>query len=1523
MRKVTKILGKVIATVVLLLIVLPVFLSLLLSINAVQNCAVRFATDLASRKLETVVRIDHVDIGIFHRLQLSGIYVEDYGGDTLLYVKHLDAFIAKYGILTDEFNLQWGKLSGGKFYLREMSDSVMNIKQIIARLQRKEQRDSKFRLSISALTVDDLEFRLEKLQHRNPTYGIDFSDMDVQHIHAVIDNFTIDGGAIGAQIEELSAREKSGFSVRDFCGRFFLVNGCIGMEDAHIVTAQSNIQIPSVSLVGNSWLDYRDYVHQVSMSVDVQNSILSSHDVAYFAPKLKAWNLLLQDIDIGFEGTVADFDADLRHMRWGERSKLCICARVHGLPHLHDTHFSVRVDDCVTNGPDVAYLKQAVTTQAFSEQLSTLLNRAGSMKCIARAEGSFDNFQSEATVTSNVGATNLTLALQTVPATLLHRIDGAMTVNELHLGKILNQQKLGSLVCDATLHGEVGSGALDARLNGAIQSLDYNNHLYDSIRFDGLLTKHSFNGGIRCNDDALKFDFQGIAGFGDDLHYDFGLNLHQADLVAMGLNHRDSLSKLAFVTEVCASGRTLDDLNGQIEFSKGRYYYNTDTLALNRLLLEGRNSSQSKSLKLNSDYLDAEFHSKTNYKTVFGYVQSSIERYIPMLSQGTHEQVNGRTSMSQLDSTSTLKVKAKHLNPLLDAIDPGLQVADNSQLTTTFNHNSNQITVTATSDYVERNRIFATKLSLNLANNSLSPHDSDSLHLDLHSDELYIGTMRLPNFFIFAGALNENMSVRAMFRDATESFSGKADVVARLQHDAQRGRTIDLSIGSTYIQKGNQCWNLYSDGISIDTAQIAIRQLTLSNASDNQEMFVNGIASRHLTDSLRIHLHNFDLSPLSQLVQSMGYNISGYADGHALVRSALRGAEITANMTLDSVNVNQLSAPPMRLVSVWDLQNNRARIMVTDREKQDTLIRGFYVPTEVRYYAEGSFPRLKMKLLDPLLQGVIANTEGEANVSLTLEGQHRQANLRGFIDVHDFATTVDYTKVPYTIPSARITVDNNRLHMQQADMFDPQGNKGSLSLDLNLQHLSNISYALTLTPRNMLVLNTEKDDNELFYGHVMASGRASINGNKAGVKMNIEASTNDNTTFCLPLSSKSNVSRVDFVTFESPKQQQADTLNILERKRLMYERKHHVKTTSGSPMDINMTLNVLPNADFQLVIDPTVGDIIKGNGEGTLNLHINPRSNIFEMYGDYTITEGSYLFTLQNIINKRFTIESGSTIQWTGEPLDAQLNINAVYKLKTSLQPLIGSSVSTGGGSNLNRAIPVECIINLSDRLSQPTVTFDVKVPTADAEYQTIVANTLNSQSAIAEQFMYLIVANSFYSDLSGSSNNLGATASAATGFELLSNQLSNWLSSDDYNVVFRYRPKSELSGDEVDFGFSKSLINNRLYVEVEGNYLIDNSQAVNQQMSNFMGEAYVTWLIDRAGTLKLKGFTQTIDRFDENQGLQETGVGIYYKEDFNNFKDLKERIKNKFRSRRKREQQSEASPVTPQDSTAIEQKKE
>ena len=545
---------------------------------------------------------------------------------------------------------------------------------------------------------------------------------------------------------------------------------------------------------------------------------------------------------------------------------------------------------------------------------------------------------------------------------------------------------------------------------------------------------------------------------------------------------------------------------------------------------------------------------------------------------------------------------------------------------------------------------------------------------------------------------------------------------------------------------------------------------------------------------------------------------------------------------------------------------------------------------------------VKMNLLDPLLSGVITNTEGVAAVDLTISGERRNAELQGEIVVDSLATTIDYTRCRYSAPKATINVLNNRLHTTNVPIYDERGGTGTMSLDVSLAHLSNIEYNIGLHVNNMQVLDTTERDNPMFYGNIFATGTGSVRGDKAGVKMDFVARSDDNSKFYMPLTDDSEISSADFVTFAT---KDSDTTSYLVRKKMMFENRRKRISSGGDAMDITMALDVRPNAEVQLVIDPTVGDIIKATGEGQLNLRVNPQANIFEMYGDYTIEKGSYLFTLQNVINKWFDIEPGSTIQWTGEPLDALLNIDAIYKLKASLQPLLEGSITESNRST--RAVPVECLIHLTDRLTQPTVTFDIVVPSADSEVQSLIASALATPESKSQQFLYLIIANSFISESNNAmSSSLGASATAATGFEMLSNQFSNWLSNDDYKIVLRYRPRTEQMSDEVDFGFSKGLIDNRLLIEVEGNYIVDKTQVVNAT-SNFTGEAYLTWLIDRAGTLRLKGFTHTIDRFDENQGLQETGIGIYFKEDFNNAKDLRYRLRNRF----KREKSEKKEKVT------------
>ena len=371
----------------------------------------------------------------------------------------------------------------------------------------------------------------------------------------------------------------------------------------------------------------------------------------------------------------------------------------------------------------------------------------------------------------------------------------------------------------------------------------------------------------------------------------------------------------------------------------------------------------------------------------------------------------------------------------------------------------------------------------------------------------------------------------------------------------------------------------------------------------------------------------------------------------------------------------------------------------------------------------------------------------------------------------------------------------------------------------------------------------------------------------------------------------------DFVKFREGGIEEVDTTAFLTRRMMAYERKMRPVNTLGSMMDIDMTFNVLPNTEIQLVIDPTVGDIIKAKGNGQLTMHVVPKANIFEMRGDYTISEGTYLFTLQNIWNKKFTVVPASSIHWTGDPLGAMLNIDAVYSTKASLKPLIGNSMQ---GIDTSRAVPVDCYIKLTDELMSPTVTFDVQVPNVAPEIQTVIQSALNDQQAIATQMFWLLAANTFAAEDTGA---MGATLTATTGFELLSNQLSNWLSGDNYNIVLRYRPRTELTGDEVDVGFSKGWLDNRLIVELEGGYLSDASVQSRQNASNFVGEAFITWLIDPDGTLRFKGFTQTIDRYGENQGMQETGIGLYYSESFNTFSDLAKSLRNKFNNKERREE--------------------
>lgn len=1483
--------GKIFLWVVLGLLFLPLLLSLLLAIPAVQNFAVDRLAAIASRKLQTTVSVGKVDIGYAGHLHIDDVLVEDYEQDTLFYVGHLKAFLPGLGLSEGGLRFLNGHLDHAKLYLRETPSGEMNIKQVVNRMSDpNREKKGKFHLEIGEASIRDLDVIIEQQEHRNPEYGVDYGNMRIFDVGADLHDFVIDGQVIVADIERMHLREQSGFVLEELSGRFSLTNGCLGFENARLRTPKSDLRLASLALVGSSWEDYKYYISEVEMDVEIPSGTLSTDDIAYFSPRMTRWQTTFSDIDVTFRGTVDDFESEIHSLQAGETTRLRGQGRVKGIPEVKRSRFDIQLSELRTDAPEAIHLAHNIADLQLAPSVSEMVMRLGTVQGSARFNGTFSLFDAQLGLQTALGA--LHGKAQMKPTTgnrTIKSLYALLSTEQFGVGELVNQSPLlGKSDVRAELTGMVGQNGLQGNVRAKVARLELNGYQYDSLRLVGRLRRTQFNGRLLADDPNLDVRVDGFLDWGDSIpRYDFTADLERVDLHQLNFNRRDSISELSAHLTAKAGGRSLDDLNGFLTLSNVRYRYNDSLVTARNVLLRGENTADSKYVELRSDFVDATFRSKAGYRQVFDYLRQAAHRYLPLWGNRAERWAKVGQLQAAPNDFSLLEVKIRRFNPVANAISEGLQVADGSSARLMFNPASDHLSLQVGSDYIERNNLLATNLHINASNTN------DSLKMYASADHLYLGMMRLPQLSLSGGAKAGRVQLSVGFNDTVRNSSARIGLEAEPAAErGPNGARTNLYIRPSHLTSRGETWNLISTRMVIDSASFDVGRFVMQH--DEQLLMVRGVASRSESDSLQMRLVNFHIAPFMQFAENLGYEVDARTNGIATMTAAWGKAMLTADIRVDSLSANELVAPPMRILSGWDFARKRAGAYLIDEERRDTLLRGYYVPDQKRYYARLTADSLNMALLDPILEGVVSGTRGVGVADVVLQGAGRQANLSGMVDVSDLQTKVDFTQVAYRMPKARLRVAGNHFRAQNVEILDAEGNRGTFALDLNLEHLKNIRYTVRVRPERMLVLNTTAEDNNLFYGKLYGSGDARITGDKGLVQMDISATTEDHSTFFMPLSDKSNISNAEFVTFVQPAPE--DKSDPVAERRRLFEQRYRKDNTASSRMRINLDMDVRPNVEVEMSVS---GSPIKARGEGRLSLEVEPSSGTFEMYGDYMIREGSYNFSLQNLISKKFLIEDGSLIQWTGDPVDARLNIDALYKLKTSLQPLLQG---TADNLSVDRSVPVECHIHIGERLSNPAISFEVLVPEADPETQSIIATALSTPESVDMQFLYLLVFNNFMAENNSSANsNLGASASAATGLEFLANQLSRLLSADDYNLVIRYRPKSEVASDEVDFGLSKSLINDRLFVEVEGNYLIDSKQAVNGSMSNFMGEAYVTYNIDRAGALKLKAFTQTIDRFDENQGLQETGVGIYYKEDFDNFRDLIRRIKERFTSKKRK----------------------
>jgi hypothetical protein len=373
--------------------------------------------------------------------------------------------------------------------------------------------------------------------------------------------------------------------------------------------------------------------------------------------------------------------------------------------------------------------------------------------------------------------------------------------------------------------------------------------------------------------------------------------------------------------------------------------------------------------------------------------------------------------------------------------------------------------------------------------------------------------------------------------------------------------------------------------------------------------------------------------------------------------------------------------------------------------------------------------------------------------------------------------------------------------------------------------------------------------------------------------------TERGTRFNIPLFGAKSVNESDFITFVKPK-------GLEEEIQIEDEFKVSFKN-----LTLDMDIEVTSDAQVQLIFDPQVGDVIKGKGDGDIKMTLD-RSGDFKMFGNYYINKGEYLFTLQNIINKKFLIQQGGTINWSGSPYNALIDITGTYAVRTALYELMYPDTTN---DNYKRRIQVDCILHMTDNLLNPNITFDVDLPNSDEATKTDVRNRIGvgNVQEMNRQVFGLLVLNRFFptEDQNQALQQAGGFLETSSA-EMVSNQLSNWLSkiSNDFDIGINYRPGDDITSDEVQASLSTQLFNNRIIVD--GNVGVANTAA---NSSNIVGDVNIEYKITPDGRFRVRAFNKSndINTLVENAPFTQ-GVGLSYQKDFNKLGDLFRKWKRK-----------------------------
>ncbi|MBK9424978.1 MAG: translocation/assembly module TamB domain-containing protein [Bacteroidetes bacterium] len=1437
-------------------------------IPAVQTWIVQRVTAYLSDELKAKVTIDAIHIEFIKTLSIKGIYIEDQHKDTLLYAAEINTSIEMFAPGQQKIYLSGIILNEGIVKIQKYpNEKGLNFKFIVDYFDsgKKDSTASKpFDFNPGEIELTNMQFVYRDNRYNDYFKGVDFEDIRLLNLNATIQDFKLDEDTVFASIENISFTEKSGFEIEYFESSAKFTPVRMEFENLLIKTSESQIQ-GAITFIYEDFEDFDDFIHKVRINSQFEESILSSNDLTYFASELEGL-----DKTIEFSGKVRGTIDQLRgknlNIAFADHSSFKGDISIAGLPDFNESFFDLVVENLETDYDEIESIPAFPFTEGENIDLPDNLRTLGSVKISGKFTGFLNDFVAYGNAQTDLGYVSSDLNLKIEEDFDKSSYSGHLSAIGFDIGTLSNNSKiLGKTTFKTQVSGYGFSLAkANAKMDGNITSLFLNGYDYKNITVNGTISRKLFNGILNVNENNLGLDFKGNIDLSHKLPvFDFKAEITNAHLAKLNLIDRDSSATLNTTAEIKIQGTDIDNMTGYVNLRNTRYSEMNDSITINSIVYNSETTNNIQNASLKSDIINFDLTGTYKRTSMFGEIKELIAAYVPALQPGKTNKsdilkMNYHLSFGQTD-------------PLFEIFMPELMISQGTRITGNIDNVLKNITLDITSDSIRYDDFLFEGTKIGISTSGQRLFVNNNMQLITVND-----TLKLANFRI-NGNTDKNSSSFSILGSARDSNLTKFEINGQTNYLATG--QVQFKFMPSDIEVNDKVWIIDDKNSAlIDSGSVTIQNFSIS--SGDHKIDIGGIISENLNDKLTITLTNFDTRDINPLLALYDVDMGGYATGTGTFSGILNTPGINSDMFIKDLQLYGDTLGDAKIDFGFVLKEKKIIV--------DALVdRGGIKNIEVKgkYYINEKNDSLDFRIImqktnltafSGYAKDLISELRGKASGELRITGLANKPVMKGKIRLQQTSFRFDYLNTHYNF-SEEVEFEENYFRFKNFTVNDENGNQAKIDGYVYHDHLSDFVLSFDVTAKNFQMLNTSMAQNDLYYGKAYGSGIVKVRGPLDLIDIDLALKTEKNTQIFIPLSNPEEVSSSSFINFitHDGENQLAETGEV-----------------DFSGINMNFELDVTNDAEIQLIFDSKIGDIIKGRGTGNINMSINAQGE-FKMYGDYQVSNGDYLFTLQNLINKKFTINPGGTIRWSGDPYDAIIDLEGVYKLRASLYDLFQDTT-------FKKRVPVEVLLSLKDELFNPTIQFQIKVPDIDPTAETLINRYISTDQEKSRQTMSLLVLNRFSRAAEVEYAGTSSSGVSANATEFLSQQLSVWASqiSESINVGVNYRAADAFSQEELEIAVSTQLFNDR--VTLDGNVGVSDNNNTSQNTSNLVGDFNVEVKVSEDGKFRFRAFNKTINNsvLNNYNSPYTQGVGVFYREEFDTIGELIRKFRDKFRQK-------------------------